>query len=198
MIKAIIATALSVALVGCGASKNFVNQEIAGSEQRMKTQLDDVAGKTDNNTQEITRLQSLSQELSKKTDMALNKAAGFEDYKVVWEGTLTFGFDKADLDGVAKQILETAADKMAENKQSLVEIAGHCDEIGPASYNYMLGERRANAAKRYLSEKRNIPLFRMFIVSYGKDQPIAMADTRGANAKNRRVTLQVWAPSVQQ
>ncbi len=194
MAKAIIAVMLCVALIGCGASKKFVNEEVANSEKRVNSRVDELSGKTDNNTADITKLQSLSDELSKKTDMALNKAAGFEDYQVVWEGNLQFGFDKADLDDAARQILETGADKMGENTQSLIEIAGHCDQVGPASYNYTLGERRADAAKRYLAEKRNIPLFRMFLVSYGKDQPLAMADTRGANAKNRRVTLQVWAP----
>ncbi len=194
MVRAIVAVAVIAMLIGCGASKQFVNDEVTNSEKRIAAKLDEIAGKTDNNSQELTKLQNLSMELSKKTDMAINKASGFEDYQVIWEGNVTFGFDRSELDEVAQDILATAAGKMAENKQSIVEITGHTDATGPANYNYILGERRANASRRFLAEKFNIPLYRMFILSYGKDKPVSESDTRGGNAKNRRVSLRVWAP----
>jgi len=196
MARAIIAAMICVALIGCGASKQFVNDEVTNSEKRIASRLDEIAGKTDNNSQELTKLQNLSLELSKKTDMAINKASGFEDYQVIWEGNVTFGFDKADLDGVAQEILSTAANKMAENKQSIIEITGHTDATGPATYNYQLGDRRANASRRFLAEKYSIPLYRMFILSFGKDKPVSAPDIRGGNAKNRRVSLRIWAPVV--
>jgi len=194
MAKALIVAIVCVTLVGC-ASKSYVNKGIADSEQRTGSRLNDLSGKTDGNTSEISRLQNLSVELSKKTDLAINKATGFEDYVVAWEGNITFAFDRAELDGVAREILGTAAEKMAADKKSIIEIVGHTDAVGPASYNYQLGDRRANAAKRYLSEKFSIQLYRMFILSMGKDQLISASDVPGGNAKNRRVTLRVWAPS---
>lgn len=195
--KALIVAIVCVTLVGC-ASKSYVNKGIADSEQRTGTRLNDLSGKTDNNSSEISRLQNLSDELSKKTDLAINKATGFEDYQVLWEGNVTFGFDRSDLDGVAREILGTAAEKLAADRKSIIEIVGHTDATGPAAYNYQLGDRRANAAKRYLSEKFNIQLYRIFILSMGKDQLISAADVPGGNAKNRRVTLRIWGPASSQ
>lgn len=194
MVKALVVAIVCVTVVGC-ASKSFVNDEVANSEKRIAARIDEVAGRTDNNSSELTKLQALSLELSKKTDMAINKASGFEDYQVVWEGNVTFGFDRADLDGVAQEILGTAAEKMSADKKSIIEIVGHTDAVGPSSYNYQLGDRRANAAKRYLSEKHSVQLYRMFILSMGKDQLISASDVPGGNARNRRVTLRVWAPA---
>ena len=196
MAKALLVAIVCALMVGC-ASKSFVNEEVASTEKRIAARLDEISGKTDNNSSELTKLQNLSLELAKKTDLAINKASGFEDYQVIWEGNITFGFDRADLDGVAREILGTAAEKMAADKKSIIEIVGHTDATGPAAYNYQLGDRRANAAKRFLSEKFSVQLYRMFILSMGKDKLVSAADVPGGNAKNRRVTLRVWAPAPQ-
>jgi peptidoglycan-associated lipoprotein len=184
----------AVALVAGCTSKNYVKQQIADSEARSSSQIAALGTKVDTTSAEVARLDKLSLELSRKTDMAINQAAGFENYQVIWSGEITFGFDKADLDGVAEQILDEAGQKLADTKRSIVEIAGHTDHIGSRTYNYSLGERRANSAKRYLAEKHGIALYRMFTVSYGKDQPVAAPSEGRGNQKNRRVVVKVWAP----
>ena len=185
---------LTLLLANCGVRKKYVANEIAKSEERLTSRIQDISNRTELNSAEIANLENLALELSRKTDLAINKAAGFEDYQVIWEGNVLFGFDKAALDGEAKDVLSVAGDTMMILKRSIIEIAGHTDPIGPADYNYQLGQRRANATHRFLSEKFGIPLYRMFIVSYGKDKPIAMPDMRNSNARNRRVTLRIWAP----
>ncbi|HVP06430.1 MAG TPA: OmpA family protein [Candidatus Acidoferrum sp.] len=185
---------VSVFLTACGVKKDYVNQQIADSEARSNSRITEVSTKVDTTAAEVARLDKLSLELSRKTDMAINQAAGFENYQVIWSGEISFGFDKADLDGVAQQILDEAGQKMTDTKHSIVEIAGHTDQIGPKTYNYTLGQRRADAAKRYLALKHGIGLYRMFVISYGKDQPVAAPKEGGGNAKNRRVVVKVWAP----
>jgi len=39
-----------------------------------------------------------------------------------------------------------------------------------------------------------VALYRMFIVSFGENKPIAMPDEANTNAKNRRVVLKLWGP----
>lgn len=194
--KKIILASLAIAalLSACGANKDYVNKQVADAESRSNSRIADLTTKVDTTAAEVSRLDKLSLELSRKTDMAINQAAGFENYQVIWSGEITFGFDKADLDGVAQQILDEAGQKMTDTKHSIIEVAGHTDQVGSKTYNYGLGERRANAAKRFLSEKHGIGLYRMFTVSFGKDQPVAAPSEGRGNAKNRRVVLKVWAP----
>jgi outer membrane protein OmpA-like peptidoglycan-associated protein len=190
----ILAGLAAVALVAGCTSKNFVKQQVADAEARSNSQIAALGTKVDTTAAEVARLDKLSLELSRKTDMAINQAAGFENYQVVWSGEINFGFDKAVLDGVAQQILDEAGQKMADTKKSIIEIAGHTDQVGSQTYNYGLGERRANAAKRFLAEKHGIGLYRMFTVSYGKDQPVVAPSEGKGNQKNRRVVIKVWAP----
>jgi outer membrane protein OmpA-like peptidoglycan-associated protein len=194
MARVILSFLIILLLTGCGANKKYVNTEVANSEARIAAKITELAGKTDMNAQDITKLQNLALELSQKTDKAINEAKGFEEYQVIWEGNVTFPFNSSDLDGVAQQVLNEAADKMNSNKQAIIEISGHTDATGPSAYNYQLGEKRANSAKRYLADKFSVAIYRMFLISYGKDKPISMPDTKNANSKNRRVSLRIWAP----
>lgn len=184
----------SLLVAGCGANKKYVNEQVAAAEQRQSQQLAALTSKTDSNAEQIQRLQALTDELSQKTDKALNQVAGFEKYQVIWQGDVTFGFDQYALDGVATGVLEEAGRIMMDTPSGITEIVGHTDRTGSATYNYTLGERRANAVKRYLASQFSIPTFRMFILSQGKDKPVALPDERNANARNRRVTITIWAP----
>lgn len=189
-----IAALLALALVGCGVKKDYVAQQIAESESRTNSKIGSLDEKSGVTAAELARLQQLTGELSKKTDMALNKAAGFENYQVIWSGEINFSFDSWEIDNVAEQILNEAGQKMQGVKNSLLEVAGHTDATGSSQYNLTLGERRADAAKRYLNDHFGVSLYRMFTISYGKSKPVALPDQRQAGAKNRRVALQLWGP----
>ncbi|MCD6249280.1 MAG: OmpA family protein [candidate division Zixibacteria bacterium] len=185
---------LIVALMagGCGVNKTYVASEIAASEARTAAELDQVRDKTDLNATEITRLQGLATALDEKADLAINKASGFENYQIIWSGKISYDFDDYNINGVAASILDEAGMKLEEVPHSLIEIVGHTDQTGSAKYNIMLGEKRANAAKRYLADKFGTSLYRMFIVSYGEEKPVALPDERNASSQNRRVTLTIW------
>ena len=72
-------------------------------------------------------------------------------------------------------------------KNASVIVAGHTDAKGSESYNERLSDRRAEAVKRYLVERLNIPAENLATTGYGKrhlknpDQPYA--------AENRRVQI---------
>lgn len=192
--KYFVIVALSALLAGC-ASKGYVAEQVASAESRQGAKLAEVSSKTDQNSADLAKLQALSLELEKKADLAINKVSGFENYKILWEGEINFAFDKYDLDGAAQQILGEAGQKMNGEPRSIIEISGYTDRIGPRDYNFLLGQRRADAAKRFLFEKYGVGLFRTFTVSFGKEKAAAgSADTKHVGAKDRRVTLKVWGP----
>ncbi len=179
-------------IAGCGVNKDYVAGEIAASEARTAGDIGAVRDKTDLNATELVRLQQLATALDEKADLAINKASGFENYQVIWSGEINYGFDSYEVDEVAGSILDEAGMKLEQVPHSLVEIVGHTDPTGSASYNILLGEKRASAAKRYLADQFGTSLYRMFIVSHGETKPVSLPDERNAASRNRRVTLSVW------
>jgi peptidoglycan-associated lipoprotein len=71
------------------------------------------------------------------------------------------------------------------NSSFSVRIEGHCDERGTNEYNLALGERRAEAAAKYL-RSLGISRFRISTLSYGEEKPVAYGGSESAWAKNRR------------
>jgi outer membrane protein OmpA-like peptidoglycan-associated protein len=59
----------------------------------------------------------------------------------------------------------------ANLRGSTFVVAGHTDAIGSEAYNQDLSERRADAIKRYLTEKYGIAGTDLVTVGYGKDKP---------------------------
>ena len=62
-----------------------------------------------------------------------------------------FDFNKADIRPDARDALAKTAEFLRSYPQVRVTIEGHCDERGSTEYNIGLGERRAQAAKNYLT-----------------------------------------------
>jgi peptidoglycan-associated lipoprotein len=190
----LVASLMALLLLGCGVNKEYVSQQIADSESRTNAKIDGVSDKSDTNATEIASLKSLAAQLEEKADLAINKAEGFENYQMLWSGEVNFAFDSYEIDDVAAGILNEAGEKLEAAGGSVIEIVGHTDRTGASKYNYLLGEKRASSAKRYLAERFGISLYRMFILSYGEDKPVAMPDEQQASSKNRRVTLAIWGP----
>lgn len=96
-----------------------------------------------------------------------------------------FAFDSFKLDGEARNNLKTVAQYLKDNAGTNVQIEGHCDERGTTEYNLALGERRANAARTYLT-KAGIDGSRVSVISYGSERPAVSGHDESAWAKNRR------------
>lgn len=98
---------------------------------------------------------------------------------------VNFDFDKSDIRPDAREILKKNADWMKANPKSKVQIEGHCDERGTNEYNLALGERRANAVKKYISSL-GVEADRLYTISYGEELPIDPGHNEDAWSKNRR------------
>jgi outer membrane protein OmpA-like peptidoglycan-associated protein len=127
-----------------------------------------------------------------RTD-ALEKASKRLVYEVVLsEDQGNFKFGKKDLPDEAKAKLDEMIQQIkADPKGAYFEIAGYTDSIGSKEYNEKLGLERAEAVQRYLYEQHQIPLFKMNVISYGEDNPVAENNTKAGRAQNRRVVIRV-------
>jgi len=96
-----------------------------------------------------------------------------------------FDFDKYDLRTDARATLDRKASFLNQNSSVRVQIEGHTDDRGTAEYNLALGERRANAAKQYLTTA-GISAGRLSTISYGEERPLDPGHNEAAWAKNRR------------
>jgi outer membrane protein OmpA-like peptidoglycan-associated protein len=67
-----------------------------------------------------------------------------------------------------------------------VRIEGHTDNVGSASFNQVLSEKRAMSVKNYLVE-RGIEPDRLYVDGFGASKPIADNSTKEGRAFNRRV-----------
>jgi peptidoglycan-associated lipoprotein len=96
-----------------------------------------------------------------------------------------FDFDKFNLKPEARGILNKQAAWLIKHPTASVLIEGNCDERGTEEYNLALGQRRADAAKKYFVEF-GIDKTKIKTISYGKDRPLDSGHNEEAWAKNRR------------
>ena len=103
-----------------------------------------------------------------------------------------FDYDKADIRTDARDILAANAAWLKKYAGVQFTIEGHADERGTAQYNLALGDRRANAAKDYLTSL-GVDASRIKTVSYGKERPFATGHDEDSWQKNRRAHFVVTA-----
>lgn len=98
--------------------------------------------------------------------------------------TIYFGFDESTLSQEARVVLDTDWQCLSK-QQARVTVSGHTDERGTTEYNLALGEKRADAVRKYLvglgADAQKIKP-----VSYGKERPVDPGHDEAAWAKNRR------------
>jgi peptidoglycan-associated lipoprotein len=121
-------------------------------------------------------------ELALKRDAAATATA--EKEQTAFED-IYFAFDKATIEPKAREILKRLASLLGSNKNYSLVIEGHCDERGTVEYNLALGQRRADAAMKYLVDlgldKESIKT-----ITYGKERPLDPGHDEEGWAKNRR------------
>jgi peptidoglycan-associated lipoprotein len=96
-----------------------------------------------------------------------------------------FDYDKADLKAEAQTALEKKAKFLQANSTYSLAIEGNCDERGTNEYNLALGQRRADAAKNFLSSL-GISADRITANTYGEEKPVDMGHDEAAWSQNRR------------
>ena len=172
--------AVGVAASGC-ASHRFVrdqdaivNSRVDGVEQRV--------GQVEGTAGEALRRATAAQQLLENKFL----------YEVVLsDDSVKFPVNRDALSPEAEQRLAELVQRLkAENRNVYLEIQGHTDASGDTQANERLGQARAEAVRRYLSDQ-GIALNRMATISYGETKPVAPNNTREGRAQNRRVAIVV-------
>jgi peptidoglycan-associated lipoprotein len=94
--------------------------------------------------------------------------------------TVFFEFDSSTLSADARAKLDENAEWLRQDAKREVTVEGHTDEVGTPEYNLALGDRRARAAKEYLTNL-GIAADRVDVITYGEERPASTED-----AQNRR------------
>ncbi len=107
-----------------------------------------------------------------------------------------FDFDKADIRDLDRQVLDRFASVVKQfYGQATVTVEGFADPAGSEAYNRRLGQRRADAVKRYLTTTGGLRADQVKAVSYGEAanrQVVPGARGPGMTGiENRRVALVV-------
>jgi outer membrane protein OmpA-like peptidoglycan-associated protein len=103
-------------------------------------------------------------------------------------GNVTFAFGSSDLNAGFFDVLNSVGLVVNEFEQTVIEVAGHTDNVGSDATNQQLSQRRASAVASYLGT-RSVRADRMITVGEGEARPIATNETDAGRQQNRRVEL---------
>ena len=211
---------LCLLTAGC-ATKNYVRNETAPTITKVN-ELDELTAKNTTAIRDVdTRSQQGIQQINAKANAADQKAlaagqqadkaqaaatqasnginslantvANLDNYKRVADTSVHFAFDKYGLTKDAKQSLDELAARIPNVKGYIVVVDGNTDSVGPAGYNYVLSQRRADTVINYLVAKYSVPAHKIFLIGLGKDKPEAANNSAKGRAENRRVDVQLMS-----
>ena len=111
-----------------------------------------------------------------------------EDIVLNMPGNITFRTGSADLNAQFFKVLDGVAQVAKKYDKTIIEIAGHTDNVGGSDYNRQLSQRRASAVAQYLTSK-GISEQRILTAGGGEEHPIASNSTEQGRAANRRVEV---------
>ena len=217
----LLATSMA-ASVGC-SSKNYVRQETTPLINKTN-ELDDLTAKNTNAIKDVdARAQAGIQEVTAKAsavdqkaqaaadqagqaqtqadnavhrvDSLQNTVANLDNYRVITETAVHFGFNKDNLTKTAQDALDQLSTDVASAKGYIITVEGGTDSVGNADYNYSLSERRADSVIQYLASKHSIPAHKIYLIGLGKDKPVESNKTADGRAKNRRVDVRLMTNS---
>lgn len=101
---------------------------------------------------------------------------------------ITFDTDSSTVRPALRADLVKVGQNLVNYPNSNVQIIGHTDSDGEASYNLGLSERRANAVADIL-QANGVSYSRITTIGQGENNPIASNLTPAGKAQNRRVEI---------
>jgi outer membrane protein OmpA-like peptidoglycan-associated protein len=132
-----------------------------------------------------------AQELKQNIPGARVERVG-EGIQVTFASGLLFDFDSDVVRGNARANLNELANSLDQYPNTELMIVGHTDDVGSASYNQDLSERRARSAASYLVT-RGVRRARLETRGLGESEPVATNQDDSGRQQNRRVEVAIYA-----
>jgi outer membrane protein OmpA-like peptidoglycan-associated protein len=132
-----------------------------------------------------------AKELSQNIKGATVERVG-EGIQVTFASGLLFAFDSDSIQAAAGTNLRELASSLQKYSDSQLLIVGHTDNVGDASYNQRLSERRSNSAAAYLAAQ-GVARTRLAATGKGESEPVTTNETDAGRQKNRRVEVAIYA-----
>jgi outer membrane protein OmpA-like peptidoglycan-associated protein len=101
---------------------------------------------------------------------------------------IQFEYNSAALTDDSQTGIQMLADFLQRNPELKVELAGHTDDVGSATYNLKLSSERAEVVRNALIDK-DIEEFRLVAKGYGATKPLVPNDSEEHRAMNRRTEM---------
>ena len=134
------------------------------------------------------------QEAEMRDALAASEAAAVrregELLAITLKGDVTFDLDSDMVRPGLYNELDRIAQIMIKYPQTSILVEGHTDSTGSESYNQQLSERRATNVKNLLVQ-RGVQEFRVNILGYGENRPVATNTTPEGRQMNRRVEIRI-------
>jgi outer membrane protein OmpA-like peptidoglycan-associated protein len=165
---------------GCLATRSWVQDQM----NPMQSQLNNTDAKAD---KALAGLQNLH--LEKKLVLDSTNGPTFATGSAVLTAN-----GKREINGFIED-LEGPANAAAASGRIFV-VAGYTDNVGGESYNYQLGQRRAEGVAGYLVGKEGVDPTQIRAVSYGESRPVADNSTARGRRTNRRVEILVYQEKI--
>jgi outer membrane protein OmpA-like peptidoglycan-associated protein len=103
---------------------------------------------------------------------------------------VTFATGSADLNSQFFTTLDGVTLVLKEYDKTVIEVAGHTDNVGSEDYNKGLSQRRASSVASYLSSQ-GVKQARLLTVGAGETYPVASNASESGRSQNRRVELTI-------
>jgi outer membrane protein OmpA-like peptidoglycan-associated protein len=115
-----------------------------------------------------------------------------ETERLSLKDAIHFEFAKDTIKPESFRILDQVAELLKQHAElKRIRVEGHTDNVGSASYNKDLSERRARSVVRYLVDRAGVERARLESAGYGFERPVASNATPVGRAKNRRVEFAI-------
>lgn len=163
--------------------------------QQVQAKASEVDQKATAAGQRADQAQTSANNATHRVDSLTNTVANLDNYRVVNQTSVLFGFDKDVLSKDAKAALDQLATGVPNTRGYIITVEGGTDSTGNADYNYSLSQRRADSVIQYLASQHNVPAYKIYLIGLGKDKPAEPNNTREGRAKNRRVDVRLMTNS---
>lgn len=170
---------LATVVVGCGGAPEPEPMPEPEPEPQVE-EVDEAAERAAREAEERRRME----------EEARRRAAERQRVLSIIAERVHFDFDKSDIRSDAEEVLQRKVTVLRDYPSLTLRFAGHCDERGSNEYNLALGQRRAEAVRRYLMSY-GLEEGRFETISYGEERPLVNAHNEDAWAQNRRAEFEV-------